>query len=690
MKVDMKRRDFLRLSGSFVLAASLPFKSGCGDGGSDSGVYTFPQGLASGDPRETSVVLWTRVQLAMGTTSEAIAVTVQVATDAEFANVVAEQMVTATAAADHTLRVLVTGLTAATHYHYRFTAGGDSLVGRTRTAAAANADVPVHLAWVSCQDYAAGRYDAYRELLAEDDARAEADKIQFVVHMGDYIYESRGSMFQVPLGPDFLPTTISGGREIPPFPDSTSGVAETLADYRHLYKSYLADPQFQAARARWPFIHTWDDHEFSNDCWQSQANYDDPEGLEEPSATRKVAANQAWFEYVPCQLTGAPGVAGVTQRAKDFTAATVTNSAFGDAVDEDGFYTNADNVAAVGSMTIYRSFRFGQHIELVMTDQRSYRSDHALPEDEDAYGILLFDPRNALPKQMVDVFDAGNTANGGAPPASVLGVANPRTNSPPGTMLGADQKAWFKATMTGSNATWKLWGNEVPMMRMRIKPDGVPLLQVERVLNGDAWDGYPGERRELLSFLRSEGVSNVVVITGDIHAHFAGVLMDDYDSGTPNPVAVELVAAGISSNSLMSFFEFATRSDTLVDTDLRKVITFDGGATNGAFVENMNVLVLHGTQAALTFAQTNDLGMGLAQADATLNPHLKYADTNAQGYGTLSANGTEIRARLVTVERPVSGTGGVKRVASFTVPKDNPAGLTGPTFTGTPPIPFGS
>ena len=114
-------------------------------------------------------------------------------------------------------------------------ADGDSISGRTRTAPDATADVPVHLAWVSCQDFAAGRYDAYRELVADDDARAEADKIQFVVHMGDYIYETRGSTFQVPLGPDFQPTTIAGGREIPAFPNSTSGHAETLADYRHLY-----------------------------------------------------------------------------------------------------------------------------------------------------------------------------------------------------------------------------------------------------------------------------------------------------------------------------------------------------------------------------------------------------------------------------------------------------------------------
>src|SRR5687767_5283687 len=93
---SMKRRDFLRLSGTFLVAAKL---TGCGgdddgatpDGGPDApttGVYRYPQGVASGDPRETSVVLWTRAERVAGGTAD-IELKVEVATDEAFANVVA-------------------------------------------------------------------------------------------------------------------------------------------------------------------------------------------------------------------------------------------------------------------------------------------------------------------------------------------------------------------------------------------------------------------------------------------------------------------------------------------------------------------------------------------------------------------------------------------------------------------------
>ena len=306
----MNRRDFLRLSGTFFAAASLGGVAACSDdtkpatdAGIDApptGTFLFPQGLGSGDPRETSVVLWTRVVPASG--AAAVDLRVEVATDAAFATVVVMQSITATAAADHTVRVVVTGLAADTIYFYRFTAGTDTLTGRTRTAPAANADVPIRMAWVSCQDYAAGQYHAYRQMVQEDMARPEADQVRFVLHLGDFIYETRGDGFQAALDENFMPITVMNQdgtpRTVAAFPSGggtagTSNFAQTVEDYRHLYKTFASDPDLQAARARWPFIHTWDDHEFTDDCWQSMANYTDAEGLDEPSQKRRYAANQA-------------------------------------------------------------------------------------------------------------------------------------------------------------------------------------------------------------------------------------------------------------------------------------------------------------------------------------------------------------------------------------------------------------
>ncbi len=705
----MNRRDFLRGAGAFIVGAKL--LPACGDDAvkpdvdaSLAGRYAFPQGLASGDPRSTSVVLWTRaIQKADPLTD--VELKLQVATDEGFASVVADMTLTATGASDHAVRILVTALTANTTYYYRFTAGIDQTSGRTRTAPASTADVQVNLAWVSCQDYQSGHFGAYQQMIADDDARPEADRIQFVLHMGDVIYETIDEPSQRAVDDAFetkILTNEDGSERIPrPFPSGggTTGAApfaRTTDDYRHLYKTFFSDPNLQAARARWPFIYTWDDHEFTNDYWQSQANYIDGTTLDEGSQQRKVNANHAWFEYIPAQLTGAVGPTGVTQNAKDFTPATVTNARF-TAPDANNFVPEANNVAAVGSITIYRSLRWGKHVEIVMTDERSYRSDHAIPEDTVALinaaagQTVFFDPRNFLPLPLVTLMDLGSVAGQPTISLGAGSIPNPRNTFPIGTMLGKPQKDWWKATMLASDATWKLWGNEVPMMRMRVtNPNNA--LGFERVLDGDAWDGYPTERKELIGYLVAQNIKNVVLLSGDIHAHFAGIVVDDYDVavGSRVPVATELVSAGISSNSLFSFYESATRGLGA----LRGLVTVDASATAGgsAFTENINLLVTKGTAAASVFAQTKSLAATTSFQDPTANPHIKYVDTNAQGYGYAKVTATEVQSTLVTINRPVGAPSttapGIKRAAAFVIPKDNPGGMTGPTITGTKPFPL--
>jgi alkaline phosphatase D len=700
----MKRRDFLRGAGYFIVGASLAGVPGCGGGNNNppdagvvAGTFAFPQGVASGDPRKTSVVLWTRAVLASGAADD-VSVTVDVASDAGFTTIVANQTITATAASDHTVRVLVMGLAPSTAYHYRFTAGVDQITGQTLTAPDDTADVQVNIAWVTCQDYQAGTYGAYRQMLVDDAARAVADQIHFVCHLGDVIYETVGGDFQKALDDNMQFITIKNvdgtDRVVPPLPSGGGKkggnvFAQNVDDYRHLYRTFMSDPDFQAVRARWPFIHTWDDHEFTNDCWQSMANYDNAKSLDEPSQTRRYAANQVFFEYVPMQLTGAGSP------AHDFTAATVTDAAF-TPPNADNFVDEPNNAAALGSLTIYRSFRWGQHVELFMTDERSYRSDHAIPEDLTATSPIFFDPRNVLIKDMVDTFDQGMTANGGNPPATVDGFNNPRTTSPVGTMLGKDQKAWFKTALMGSTATWKVWGNEVLLMQFFIKNPttgpGSGLLFADRIMDGDAWDGYPTERNELMKFIKDNSIQNVLALTGDIHAAYAGVVMDNFDSLTPVAVATELCTAGISSNSQFSFFESATRPAS-IPAGLRALITVDATSKGGPkYQPNMNMLLLHGSNAAAVYGQTLDVSQAQAQYDPTVNPWLKYVDSNAQGYGYVKVSATGATATLVVINRPTAmpttAGPGVLRTATFTIPASNPGGMSAPTMTGTKPFPM--
>ena len=135
----------------------------------------FALGVASGQPRPRSVVLWTRLMADPGQAGAAlppalIPVTWQVADDDDFARIVRSGTVLADPAQAHSVRVLVEHLQPARRYCYRFLAGGvASPVGRTRTAPAENADVDrLRLALASCQHYEQGWFTAHRDIAGQD------------------------------------------------------------------------------------------------------------------------------------------------------------------------------------------------------------------------------------------------------------------------------------------------------------------------------------------------------------------------------------------------------------------------------------------------------------------------------------------------------------------------------------------
>jgi alkaline phosphatase D len=717
----MRRRDFLKRAGCFVASAAVPAWVGCGDddtekpsphdagadGGSSGATYEFLQGVASGDPQPTSVMLWTRVT-AKKSSKNPISMKLEVSKTKDFEKLEIDKDIEATIASDFTVRVLTTDLEPGTTYYYRFSAGMDeSRVGRTRTAPDKDTELDVKFAWVSCQDYASNFYSSYRQLLNDDEKRPESEQIHFVMHLGDFIYETRDAGFMTARNDDLEPIALKSKsgkpRVVPEFPSgggmaSTGATfAKTVEDYRHLYKTFLSDPDLQEARARWPFINTWDDHEFTDDAWQSQANYDRKASLDEPSQTRRVAASQAWFEYVPAVL-GDLGAGDVANDARDFKSVAVEDAPYTDVIVVD----EPNNQKAIHATTIYRNLRWGKHVDLVLTDNRSYRSDHALAEDSSANDILVFHPRAALPKDPVNILDAGKTANNGNPPDMAGRFPNTRKDSEPGTMLGAAQKAWWKSTMKASNATWRIWGNPVPLLRIQMDGSAVALISDQLLLSPDAWDGYNTERKELMAHLRDNQIYNVVSLSGDHHAHYAGVVYDDYDASTKKPIMVDIVAAGISSAS--QFEEIAGAFDTsipealkAVAADVRKVIVYDSTPLGGSSkaVVNMNTLLRYGSKAANEAAASNDLDKIEAARDLTVNPHLRYADSAATGYGLASVSAGQIGIELVTISRKFTDIGttspGIKCKASFTikhVSSFDDVDIPDPALEGTKPFPL--
>jgi alkaline phosphatase D len=220
----------------------------------------YPEGVASGDPDSGSVLLWTRRPYGKG--FKATRLMVEVAQDRDFQNVVAKAKTTALEESDWTVRVLVGGLQPATEYWYRFTDsdGHGSRIGRTITAPAEDDPRRVNFAFVSCQNANCGAQNAYRRMIYEDQRAAPEDKLAFVLHLGDFVYElvwypeERATYYDRKV------------RDIVRYEDGEKHedfhVPTTVGGYRAIYKAYLHDPDIQDARAYLPFVTIWDNHEF--------------------------------------------------------------------------------------------------------------------------------------------------------------------------------------------------------------------------------------------------------------------------------------------------------------------------------------------------------------------------------------------------------------------------------------------
>ena len=343
----------------------------------------YPEGVASGDPDPHSVILWTRRAYDGG---ERQLLTVEVAEDQAFKRVVAHAPAPVSIASDWTTRVLVGGLKPAHVYWYRFTdsEGNGSRIGRTITAPKPDDPRAVNFAFVSCQDINEGKLNAYRRMIYEDERAAPAEQLGFVLHLGDFIYE-------VVEYPDEVKTrydrTIYEVARLPAEPDSLKvsnfHMPLTVEGYRAIYKGYLHDPDLQDARARWPFVCMWDNHEFS---WLGRQSMVQVGGQPpRPGQTVKVAANQAWFEYIPARVKPPSG------SLEAFGTVPVKNVAI-DKWDANGLGLEPNNLAAIRSLITYRTLRYGKHLDLIITDQHSFSGE----DPTDAQGVGdIYDPKFA-------------------------------------------------------------------------------------------------------------------------------------------------------------------------------------------------------------------------------------------------------------------------------------------------------
>lgn len=660
-------------------------------------------------------MLWTRAE-PLKKTNVSLHVTLEVSFDEQFSSLIVQDEYQVGSDSDYTMRILVESLTADTTYYYRFICRDQvSTTGRTRTAPDTASNTEIRFAFMSCQERKHGFYNAYRNLIDTDQQAGDEEKIRFILHLGDFIYETRNDTLQTPvddLNQDLAePLTDDSGlpRTLLPFVDggtTSDGIefSDSLADYRQLYKQYLADPDLQAARARWPFVVIWDDHEFSDDCWQTEANYENS-GIDistnEPSQARKLAANQAWFEFTPANLTPEDDLDSDLWHAHDFETTEVGTST-NDLIDEQNQVINEDNLKAIGSLTIYRSLKFGQLLQVILTDNRSYRSDHAIPEDLTGNIDLFFSDRVGLPLELVNALDAGRTANDNDPDTFLfLGsfILNPRRFSPPGTILGSSQKDWLKKTLRRSDNQWKIWGNSVPLLRFLLNLSALDSSISDLILSADSWDGYDSERKEMMQFLYDESIRNVISLSGDLHAHFAGEVWTDYDDDEQDKkcVMVEAVCTAVSSVSQFSAVEKLIHSvaPSTLESTVKKLVSFRQIDESGEhLINNLNNLLLNGVNSALAAEAGQTQQVIVDNKDSNVNPHLKYADTDAHGYGIAHVQSDRVIIDLITIEQinqKSQQASMEKRRARFIIPKTESgqnASISAAEITGTAPFPY--
>ena len=447
----------------------------------------FSHGVASGDPTQDRLIIWTRV------TSPRSRETVHwtVAEDPEFRRVRARGVFDTGPERDFTVKVDVGGLEPARTYWYRFGLGRElSPVGQSRTLPGGPTQDVVLIA-LCCAHFQCGLFNAY-------DAVAREQRVDAVIHLGDYIYEDgeTGSAHAKRIGDEL-------GRYMRP-----ANELLTLADYRGRHALYKTDPDLQAAHARAAWICQWDDHETANDCWKDGAEKHDPR-TEGSWGARKAAALKAYYEWMPIRepTPGRPMEA------------------------------------------INRSFQFGDLASLIMMETRLVARAHQLSYEKD----LVFH-RGPDGREVPDFASFRERLNDpsrqvlGAPQEAWLAeqlrasVGSGQTWQVLGSgvvmapVLAPDVKGILGPALS------ELVLAALPAEEQDRASKMADLFAYRTPYDLDSWDGYPAARERLYDALRASG-ARPIVLSGDSHAFWANHLTDQ----AGRPVGVEFGATSITS-----------------------------------------------------------------------------------------------------------------------------------------------
>ena len=508
----------------------------------------FSHGVASGDPLQNRVILWTRV-IPGDVLPRRIKVDWEVSTNNQFTKVVRKGRAFADPSADFTVKVDAQGLKPSHKYFYRFVAEDiSSCIGITKTLPKGDVN-QFRIGLASCSNFPQGYFNAYRDMASQD--------LDLVLHLGDYIYEYPDGEYANQEALDRLNRHVRPTHEI-----------LTLDDYRTRYGLYRSDKNLQAVHQRHPFICIWDDHELTNDTWKTGAeNHNKGEG---DFLSRIWAARQAYHEWMPIR----------------------TNSSGNQA-------------------PIFRSFQIGDLADLMMLDTRFHGRDRGLNYHEDISLLMQWfdksDPSNvrkitweeakSLPQSSRELLKLPFDYSADKPLSSLNYNALKKISSTSladecikqsdlrtfeseilgdknRTILGEDQEKWLSDQAKVSinrGATWQILGQQVLMGRVitpKISSEDLNKGDIDEEtikhwkilannsmpLNLDAWDGYPSCRNKVQKMF-SDARSNPIVLSGDTHNAWSFNLKDE----TGANFGIEVGTPGITSPGLETYIPISPK-----------------------------------------------------------------------------------------------------------------------------------
>jgi len=601
----------------------------------------FPQGVASGDPTADSVILWTRRPPVKESSAKKLIV--EISTTPDFKKILAGGTATINADSDWTCRFLATDLKPNREYWYRFVDdhGFASRIGRTMTAPANNSNAPVRFTFVSCQCPNEGALNAYRRMIFEDETRAEDQRLNFVLHLGDFVYEVTWYAEDNPNG--------NRGRSIKDLYKFPQGrkvgdfhLPVTLEDYRTLYRAYLEDPDLQDARARWPFICVWDNHEFAWAGYQSQ--YVAGGSYNAPAQNQKVFANQAWWEFIPARVQQ-PG----NPKLESFRAPAVVDTPM-EEFNEDGLSEEPNNLMAINSLKIQRVLRWGKNVDLLLTDNWSFRSPDMSTGDFYVRGF----PR-VSPQVPFEIMNYGRHYNGGNPPDTIRfngnDLPNPTKDAHAQTFLGRDQKRWILEQLGASTARWKIWGHTFGSMELRSDyhnlPDELGSKWPKDVGYAVMDNRFLRDKDEIFDFVREQKITGFSVVSGDRHAFYAGLASKALPPKNYQPLGVEFITGSISQQTLFEVLEVTMAKNH----PLRMLHLID--QPDGKVIPSMNVTAMHGVRSTLKLKETGDMEQARAVRNPDVAPHLSFLDQGGHGYAFVTATPDQLSVEFVCIPRPL-------------------------------------